>query len=184
MKFALPLIATLTLTGTSLAMAAPFTLESGDIQAGKPMTEKQVFKGFGCNGANESPSLQWNNAPAGTRSFAVTAYDPDAPTGSGWWHWVVFNLPATTQSLPTNAGNPTSGLLPAGAIQSRTDFGTPGFGGACPPEGHGPHRYQFTVHALKVDKLDLDPNASAAMVGFMLNANSLGKATLEALYQR
>lgn len=182
MRSVIPLLATLTLAGH--AVAAPFVVESSDIKQGQPMTEKQVFNGFGCKGGNQSPALAWKNAPAGTRSFAITAYDPDAPTGSGWWHWVVFNLPATTQSLPANAGDTASGLMPAGAVQSRTDYGVPGFGGACPPEGHGPHRYQFTVHALKVDKLELDANTSAAMVGYMLNANSLGKATLEATYQR
>lgn len=187
MKPYLPLLAALALVSTSVsvpAFAAPFTLESPDIQPGKSLSDKQVFNGFGCTGGNQSPALTWKNAPAGTRSFAVTAYDPDAPTGSGWWHWVVFNLPAATQSLPANAGNPTAALLPAGAVQSRTDFGAAGYGGACPPVGHGVHHYRFTVHALKVDKLELDQNASAAMVGFMLNGQSLGTATIEAAYQR
>lgn len=184
MKRTLPMLATLAMLGTSQVFAAPFTLESSDIQQGKPLTDMQVLNGFGCTGGNQSPALTWKNTPAGTRSFAITAYDPDAPTGSGWWHWVVFNLPVSTQSLPTNAGNPTSPLLPTGAVQSRTDFGSLGYGGACPPVGHGVHHYRFTVHALKVEKLELDENASAAMVGYMLNGNSLGTATLEATYQR
>lgn len=169
---------------TTVALADTFSLSSTDIANGQPLSDKQVFNGFGCTGSNLSPHLQWQHPPVGTRSFAVTAYDPDAPTGSGWWHWVVFNLPADTRSLPTNAGAPDKSLMPAGTVQSRTDFGTTGFGGACPPEGHGKHRYQFTVHALKVDKLELDATASAAMVGFMINANTLGKATIEATYQR
>lgn len=175
-------LAVVSLSGN--AAADNFSVTSNEIQQGNPLTEKQVFNGFGCNGGNQSPQLQWTNAPAGTRSFAVTAYDPDAPTGSGWWHWVVFNIPATVTALPANAGAPASTLLPGGAIQSRTDFGGPGYGGACPPVGHGVHHYRFTVHALKVEKLDLAADASAAMVGFILNSQSLGSATLEATYQR
>lgn len=171
--------------GLSLgAHAADFTLSSSDIADGKPLSSQQVFQGFGCAGGNTSPELSWNNPPAGTRSLAITVYDPDAPTGSGWWHWTVVNLPATTRQLPSSAGDRRGALLPAGAIQTRTDYGQPGFGGACPPAGDKPHRYQFTVWALKVDKLPLDEQASGAMAGYMLNANSLAKATLTALYGR
>ncbi|MGY0778198.1 YbhB/YbcL family Raf kinase inhibitor-like protein [Azospirillum argentinense] len=166
------------------APATAFELTSPDIKDGAPLGERHVFAGFGCTGENLSPALAWKDAPAGTRSFAVTAYDPDAPTGSGWWHWIVFNLPATTLRLSAGAGNPNTGLLPAGALQSRTDFGTPGYGGACPPVGDAPHRYVFTVHALKTDSLPLDVNSSGAMVGFLLNANRLEKATLTARYGR
>jgi Raf kinase inhibitor-like YbhB/YbcL family protein len=142
-----------------------------------------VFKGFGCEGGNVSPALAWKNAPAGTKSFAVTVYDPDAPTGSGWWHWVVFNIPADVTSLPLGAGNPAGGQTPKNAVQS-TDFGKPGYGGPCPPKGDKPHRYIFTVYALKADKIDADENASGALVGFMLNANKLGKASFTATYGR
>jgi len=166
------------------AQADSFVLRSSDIQHGQALTNTQVFNGFGCSGDNRSPQLGWSNAPAGTKSFAVTVYDPDAPTGSGWWHWVMFNIPSTVNSLPTNAGNPAAKLAPAGAVQSRTDFGTTGFGGACPPPGHGKHRYIFTVHALDVEKLTLDEQAPAAMVGYNLNAHSLGKAQLEAFFER
>jgi Raf kinase inhibitor-like YbhB/YbcL family protein len=124
--------------------------------------------------------LAWSNPPAGTKRFAITGYDPDAPTGSGWWHWTVVNLPATTHALPAAVGE----QLPAGAVQGRNDFGSAQFGGACPPVGDKPHRYQFTVWALKVDKLPLDNQASGALVGYMLNANVLGKATLTAVYGR
>ena len=143
-----------------------------------------VFNGFGCVGANLSPALSWRHPPKGTRSFAVTAYDPDAPTGSGWWHWVVFNLPAETRELAAGAGDPAADKMPAGAVQSRTDFGKSGWGGPCPPQGDRPHRYVITVHALKVDKIDLDENAPAAMVGFMINANRLAKASITAFYGR
>jgi hypothetical protein len=146
-----------------------------------------VFKGFGCEGDNLSPALEWKNPPAGTKSFVVTVYDPDAPTGSGWWHWVMFNIPADVMKLEQGAGDPAAGKVPAGAVQSRTDFGKPGYGGPCPPQGPSlkkPHRYVFTVHALKVDKLDLDESASGALVGFMANANSLGKASFTGRYGR
>jgi Raf kinase inhibitor-like YbhB/YbcL family protein len=178
-----PLLFAALLSLSCASQAAGFKLTSTDIAEGKPMTSKQVFKGFGCDGGNVSPQLSWSGAPAGTKSFAVTAYDPDAPTGSGWWHWTVVNLPASTTSLPTGAGS-AGGALPAGAVQGRTDFGQAGFGGACPPEGDKPHHYQFTVWALKVDKLPIDENAAGAMVGFMVNANALGKARLTATYGR
>lgn len=181
MKYSLVFAALLSLAGT--AQAAEFRLSSTDIAEGKALTNKQVFKGFGCEGENISPQLSWSGAPEGTQSFAISVYDPDAPTGSGWWHWTVANLPATTTSLPSGAGNP-GGKLPEGAVQGRTDFGQAGFGGACPPVGDKPHRYHFVVWALKVDKLPLDENASGALVGFMLNANALGKAQLTATYGR
>lgn len=165
------------------AHAEGFSLTSPDVTPGGTLTRKQVLQGFGCEGENISPALQWENAPAGTRSFAVTVYDPDAPTGSGWWHWVVFHIPASVHSLPAGAG---SGLapLPQGAVQSRTDFGVPGFGGACPPQGDTPHRYRFVVHALNVEHLPLDANTSGALVGFMLHQHSLGSAAITATYGR
>ena len=114
----------------------------------------------------------------------MTVYDPDAPTGSGWWHWVVFNIPAHIRQLPKNAGNPTAGLMPKGSVQSRTDFNKPGFGGACPPVGHGVHRYRFTVYALDVPTLDLDANTPAAHVGYKINFHKLAEASIEATYSR
>jgi len=169
------------------AAVEKFALKSADIAPNSKIAEKHVFKGFGCEGGNVSPVLEWNGAPAGTKSFAVTVYDPDAPTGSGWWHWVVFNIPATATKLEQGAGDAGGTKLPAGAMQSRTDFGGPGYGGPCPPKGPSlkkPHRYIFTVFALKVDKLDLDSDASGALVGYMLNANSLGRASFTGLYGR
>jgi hypothetical protein len=167
------------------ALAAdPFTLESAEVKPKSTIAEAQVYKGFDCEGGNVSPSLKWKKAPAGTKSFAVTAYDPDAPTGSGWWHWVVFNIPANVTSLSKGVGNPASGETPKGAVQAKNDFGKAGYGGPCPPNGDKPHRYIFTVYALKVDKLDADENATPALVGFMINANQLGKASFTATYGR
>lgn len=168
----------------SQALAADFVVRSADIKPSSTIAQEQVFNGFGCQGGNVSPALSWSGAPAGTKSYAVTVYDPDAPTGSGWWHWVVFNIPANASGLAKNAGNPQTNLLPPGSIQSRTDFGKPGYGGPCPPEGDKPHRYTFTVHALKVDKLPLDADAPAAMVGFYLHQNTLKRAELKAQYGR
>jgi len=179
-KLALAVFASLPL----LAQAAGFKLESADVGAVAPIAEKFVFKGFGCDGGNVSPALAWSGAPKETKSFALTVYDPDAPTGSGWWHWVMIDIPATVNSLPEGAGDPAAGKAPQGARQMRTDFGQPGWGGPCPPQGDKPHRYIFTVHALKVDKLDVPPDATAALVGFMIHANELGKAGFTAKYGR
>ena len=173
------------LTGAASAQAEKFSLASADIAAGKKITQKFVFNSFGCTGENISPALSWKNAPAGTKSFAVMVHDPDAPTGgAGFWHWAVVNLPASTTALPQGAGAADSKTLPEGARQINTDFGTPQWGGPCPPVGNKPHRYNFTVYALKVDKLDLPANATASLTGFMVNGNALGKATLTGLYGR
>jgi len=177
-------IAFAALGAATLAHAAGFTLSSPTIKPGGTLTDAQVFQGFGCTGKNVSPALKWSGAPAGTKSFALTVYDPDAPTGSGWWHWVVYNIPATATELPEGAGAADGKSLPAGTAQGRTDFGAAGFGGACPPKGDKPHRYIFTVYALKTDKLDVPPDATAALVGFMINANKLDKASFTAKYGR
>jgi Raf kinase inhibitor-like YbhB/YbcL family protein len=166
------------------AQAAGFTLSSPTIKPGSMLSDAQVFKGFGCEGKNISPALKWSGAPSGTKSYAVTVYDPDAPTGSGWWHWVVYNIPASASELPEGAGAADGKGMPTGAAQGRTDFGAAGFGGACPPAGDKPHRYIFTVYALKTDKIEAPADASAALVGFMVNANKLGKASFEAKYGR
>ncbi|SEA13819.1 phospholipid-binding protein, PBP family [Variovorax sp. YR216] len=168
----------------TLSQAAGFVLTSPNIKPGSTLTDAQVFNGFGCTGKNVSPALKWSGAPKDTKSFAVTAYDPDAPTGSGWWHWVVYNIPATVSEIPEGAGTAEGKSMPAGSVQGRTDFGAPGFGGACPPAGDKPHRYIFTVYALKTDKLDIPADATAALVGFMINANKLGSASFTAKYGR
>lgn len=167
-----------------------FKLTAPDLESKGRIALTHVYNGMGCNGQNISPALQWANAPAGTKSFAVTAYDPDAPTGSGWWHWVMYNIPASTTALPAGVGNARGlGLIsgrnaPSGSVQGTTDFGTKGYGGPCPPVGDKPHHYHFTVFALKVDKLAVPGNATAAMVGFNLNANKLATARLTGLYAR
>jgi len=159
-------------------------LSSPAFSEGGQLPTQQVFNSFGCTADNQSPALSWTAPPQGTKSLALTVYDPDAPTGSGWLHWVVFNLPASTRSLPVNAGTSDSNTLPQGSVQARTDYGTPGFGGACPPAGDKPHRYIFTVWALDAETLPLDANASGAMVGYYLNQHQIGKATLTATYGR
>ena len=178
------LLASALLGASTLIHAADFQLSSPDIQAGSLIDKRFEFSGFGCSGENKSPALQWRGAPAGTKSFAVTVYDPDAPTGSGWWHWSVINLPANVNALPADAGAVGGAKLPAGASHVRIDYGVAGWGGTCPPPGDKPHRYVFTVHALKVDKLDLPADATAALAGYMINANALGKASFTAKYGR
>lgn len=169
-------------TQAPAAKPAGFRVASPSFKGTLPM--QHVFKGFGCDGGNVSPAVSWSGAPAGTKSFAVTIYDPDAPTGSGWWHWTVFNIPPNVTKLEAGAGNAEGKGLPPGAQQGRTDFGSAAFGGACPPPGDKPHRYILTVYALKTDKLPLDASAPGAMVGFYLHANALAKTQIMARYGR
>lgn len=166
---------------TALAQKT-FTLSSKDVGGQATLTEE--FNGFGCTGKNQSPQLSWSNAPDGAKSYAVTIYDPDAPTGSGWWHWVVFDIPGNIHELVTNAGNPDSNLVPKGTIQSVTNYGVTGYGGPCPPQKHGLHQYIVTVYALKTEKLGLDATANPAIVGYYLWNNTIAKASLVFYYQR
>lgn len=165
------------------ASAQAFELTSSDVAEGGTLKMEQVANGFGCTGGNLSPALAWKDAPEGTKSFAVSMYDPDAPTGSGWWHWVAFDIPASASSLAAGASTLDGKAMPEGTIQSTADAGVPAFVGACPPKGSS-HRYVITVKALKVDKLGLDANASGALVGFMTNANKLGEATITATFSQ
>ena len=158
-----------------------FSLTSPTIKEGHFMAKEQEFDGFGCNGNNISPELNWHNAPSGTKSFVLTVFDPDAPTGSGFWHWIVADIPGSATGLAQGAGK---GSLPPGCRSFINDFGIKEFGGACPPEGHGMHRYQFTIWALPEETLPAADDARAAVVGFMLNSMALGKATLTATYAR
>jgi Raf kinase inhibitor-like YbhB/YbcL family protein len=162
------------------AGAQAMSLTGPDIEPGARIADEQVFAG--CGGKNISPALSWSGAPNGTKSFALSIYDPDAPTGSGFWHWVVFNIPADVTSLTKGAGDPKSDAAPKGAVQSRTDFGTPGYGGPCPPKGDNPHHYQITIFALDTDKIDADENSTAAFVGFNLHFHTLAKATLTGVW--
>ena len=161
-----------------------FTLSSPDIPSGGSVPAHFEFDGFGCSGRNESPALHWSGAPEGTKSFALTVYDPDAPSGSGWWHWFVIDIAADTAALAPNAGVKGGGSLPQAARQIRNDYGAYAWGGLCPPPGDKPHRYVFTVHALGVDRLDIPDDASAALAWFMVNANTLAKASFTSTYGR
>jgi Raf kinase inhibitor-like YbhB/YbcL family protein len=161
--------------------AGHFTVKSSDLVAKGRIALSHVYNGMGCNGQNVSPALEWSGAPAGTKSFAVTMYDPDAPTGSGWWHWMVYNIPATTTSLTAGAGNGRN--APSGSVEGPTDFGKKEYGGPCPPAGK-PHHYHITVFALKTDKLDVPGDATSAFVGYNLNANKIATARITGLYAR
>ena len=170
---------------TTAANASAFELSSTDIQPGKTIEQKFAFNGFGCTGNNVSPALTWKNPPAGTKSFSVMVHDPDAKTGgAGFWHWLVVDVPAATTRFAQGVGGADSKDLPAGSRQIATDFGTPGWGGPCPPAGEKAHRYNFTVYALKVDKLELPANPTASLTGFMVNMNALGKASFTGLHGR
>ncbi|CAL1691180.1 hypothetical protein MMB232_01315 [Brevundimonas subvibrioides] len=148
------------------------TLTSNDFKDGETLPDAQVqSKG------DTSPHLAWSGAPEGTKSFAITVFDPDAPTGSGFWHWTVANIPADVTEIP--AGGP----VPAGAVEGRTDYGEPGFGGAAPPPGHGPHRYVFTVFAVDTDRLEVTPEDSGAKYGFNLHFHTLARASITATYE-
>jgi len=164
---------------------AAFQANSPDVLSGKPIAAKFIYNGFGCTGQNVSPAVMWKNPPAGTKSFAVLVHDPDAPTGgAGFWHWLVVDIPVGTSFLPQGAGAADGKHLPPGARQINTDFGTPGWGGPCPPAGDKPHRYNFTVYALKVAKLELPANATASLTGFTVNGNALAKATFTGSFGR
>ena len=178
------LIAAALISTSTILHAAGFHLSSAEINSGSTIDKKFEFNGFGCSGENKSPSLKWSGAPAGTKSFAVTVYDPDAPTGSGWWHWSVINLPAHVTELKPDAGAVGGVNLPKGASHVRIDYGVAGWGGTCPPAGDKAHRYIFTVHAVKTEKLEIPTDATAALAGYMINAHSLGKASFTAYYGR
>lgn len=163
-----------------------FTVVSDSFKDGDYLHQDHVLSadfGFGCAGGNRSPHLRWSGAPEGTKSFAVTCYDPDAPTGSGFWHWVMVNIPPSATELALDAGNPNGSKLPAGALLTRTDYGTAAYGGPCPPKGDHPHRYIFTVHAVGAEKLDATADTSAAVIGFQLHFKALAKAAIMGLYK-
>lgn len=166
---------------TGSGQAADFIVSSPDLVDGGTLKAEQVANTFGCGGDNVSPALRWSNAPEGTKSFVVSLYDPDAPTGSGFWHWVMFDIPSDTTALPSGI-TATEGA-PRGAIQSRADAGYPGFLGACPPEGQT-HRYVLTVTALDVETLGLDADASGALIGFMTGAHAIATASVTVRYGR
>ena len=159
-----------------------FDLRSDDVADGQMMSGNQVFDGFGMTGGNISPSLYWSGFPAETKSFAVTCFDPDAPTGSGFWHWIVLGIPASVTELPAGAGDGSD--LPGDALTLVNDAGARRYIGAAPPAGHGPHRYYVAVHAVDVDKLDLPEDASPAFLGFNLFQHAIARAVIHATYEQ
>jgi Raf kinase inhibitor-like YbhB/YbcL family protein len=166
------------------AAAAEFTVTGPGLAEGAPVPKSMVLSGLGCTGGNLSPELHWSGAPEGTQSFAVTLYDPDAPTGSGFWHWVAFDIPASVDGLKAGAGDPKEKAAPAGMKMGKNDFGVAAYGGPCPPAGGGMHRYQIVVHALRVAKLPEGAGTTAAMTGFMINGVQIGQAQLTLKYGR
>lgn len=161
-----------------------FTLTSDDLVDGGRLPRPQVSGIMGAGGEDVSPHLRWSGFPEGTRSFVVTMFDPDAPTGCGFWHWAVADIPAHVTELPAGAGSPERGALPEGCRTIGNDPGLHRYVGAAPPEGHGPHRYVFTVHAVDVESLGLDADTRPAILGFQLFQHALARAVLVATYER
>ena len=182
------LIFTLFFVSCSMSQAAPqassFSIKSASLEDGVMIPNKHVYNSFGCTGKNISPQISWQNAPLETKSFALTVYDPDAKTGSGWWHWLVLNIPKKYSELPQNFGEKNQFNLEEGVMQVRNDFGAFNFGGPCPPIKEKAHRYIFTVYALRAERLDLSEGATAALAGFMINQSILVKASFTAYYGR
>ncbi|SFF46926.1 YbhB/YbcL family Raf kinase inhibitor-like protein [Blastococcus tunisiensis] len=161
-----------------LPQVPDFTVTSTDCADGDVLPTPHVSGVMGAGGEDRSPQLSWSGFPEGTRSFAVTVYDPDAPTASGFWHWAVANIPASVTDLPGGAGDKDAPRLPEGALQLRNDAGFPGYVGAAPPAGHGPHRYFVVVHAVDTDALDVDADTTPAVLGFNLFFHTLARATM------
>lgn len=164
--------------------AQEFSVKSSDILPNSKISENHVFNGFGCNGKNIFPQISWDNSPKEAKSFAVTVYDPDAPTGSGWWHYLAVNIPTNYQSLPSGFGAENKFETENGIKQIRNDYGMFKFGGPCPPKAHKPHRYVFTVFALDVENIEVTGASTAALAGFLLNYHSIAKASFTAQYNR
>jgi Raf kinase inhibitor-like YbhB/YbcL family protein len=181
----LALVSLTALTTGVIAATPGFRLTSADLPAGKPIAERFTANAFGCHGPNESPELHWSGAPAGTRSFAVTMFDPYQPPASGWWHWILYDLPPTTTSLPHGLGDPGTGL-PAGTKQGLPDGEAPErhYYGPCPDKGDPPHHYTITVYALSVDHLDVPSTATAAHIAYTISGKTLAKSAIVRLYSR
>lgn len=173
------LAATVLIFGANVIMAnETFTLTSDSIKNNQTLPEEQVLNAFGCSGENISPDLKWHNAPEGTKSFALFVHDPDAPRENGWWHWLVVNIPADITEFKKGEKPQTP------CLETATDFQNPGYGGACPPKGHGIHHYNFTIYALDVEKLDVKANTNPNEVEKIVKSRALASSTITALYQR
>jgi Raf kinase inhibitor-like YbhB/YbcL family protein len=184
-KFLIAAIVSLLLTVSVLPIqASSFSLQSEQFANGDTLPQSTVYQGFGCTGDNISPQLSWHNEPKETKSYVITVFDPDAPTGVGWWHWLVFNIPANIHTMPVNAGSSTANLLPDGSQQGYTDFGSKGYGGACPPQGDKAHNYIFTVYALDVASLPADASTTGAKLAFLMKEHILAKAKVTAKFGR
>jgi Raf kinase inhibitor-like YbhB/YbcL family protein len=173
----------LILTSTRLP-AADFILTSLDLDPQKPLEDAFIFDGFGCTGGNESPALKWSGAPSGTLSFAVGLYDQNGINGRGFWHWLVVNVPGNVTSLPRDAGRSDGSKLPRGAEQVRNGFRASGYSGSCPPPSDDPHTYVLTVYALKVAKLEVAPDATGNAMFPIIDADTLGKASISYRFGR
>lgn len=168
-----------------LPSVASFTLTSPDVTDGQPLALKHASGAFGVEGGEDiSPRLSWTGFPKETKSFVVTMYDPDAPTASGFWHWAIANIPASVTSLEADAGNPDGAKIPAGAVMLKNDGGAARYVGAAPPPGHGPHRYFFCVHAVDVEKLDVNEGSTPAFLGFNLFFHTLARAFVVPTFER
>ncbi len=163
------------------AHAAGLRLSSPDFEAGGRLDERHAYDAYGCTGDNRSPALAWSGAPEGTRSFALTLHDPDAPRSGGWWHWLVHGIPTAVQGLPRGA---SPDRLPAGAVETPTSFGAARYGGPCPPPGDAPHRYRFTLYALDAERLEVPADASPDVVAEALERHALATTRLTARYGR
>lgn len=161
-----------------IAAVATFSITSTDVKDGEVLLSAQVSGIFGAGGSDTSPQLSWSGFPAGTKSFAVTVYDPTAPTGSGFWHWAIANIPADVTELATGAGDGEESSLPEGALQLANDASLKRYLGAAPPAGSGKHDYFIAVHAVDVEKLDLPENATPAFLGFNLSDHTLARAVI------
>lgn len=163
---------------------AAMSITSPDFKEGQLILEKNVFNGFGCKGENLVPEFTISDVPADAKSLAITMYDPDAPTGSGWWHWIVYNIDPSTKTVKSDAMKTKTATFGKNVSFGKTDFGTYNYGGPCPPVGHGKHHYILAVYALKTDKINVPGDATAAMIGFNIKANTIERASITAIYQR
>ena len=182
MKHAIGLAILVALCGAGSLQA--FDLSSPDVPANGTFPSRYLYNRYGCRGQNVSPRLVWHDPPAGTRSFAVTVSDPDAPGAGGWWHWIIVDIPASVNELAAGAGDPAAHLAPAGSLQILNSFGEVGYGGPCPPAGARPHRYVFTVYALKVDRLPLEGAPNRVKVSAQLKRDALASASFTATFGR